>query len=358
MSYCANLRGEILRKIQLGTFNYGEYFPESKRARLFGHGINKVLISTLLDEYVALAEKTIEHSSLRGYMSAVTVHWKPAFGNTAVQDLTPADIRNYLASLSLTLKSVRNILTPLRAVLDQAVNDDLITRNPLDRVVVAKLVSKENANSDYQVDPFDEIERNAIIAAAKGPARNLIQFAFFSGVRSSELLALEWGDVDWLHGVIRVQRALVYGKEKKRTKTAAGMRDIMLLPAALAALQDQKQYTYLAGKRIFCHPITQDPLLDDEEIRRQIWIGALRKAGVRYRNPYQTRHTYASMLLSAGENLLWVASQMGHVDTEMLIKTYGKWIPDRNAKAGYKPVADWSLDSMKIAQHSHNGTKG
>ncbi len=38
---------------------------------------------------------------------------------------------------------------------------------------------------------------------------------------------------------------------------------------------------------------------------------------------------------------MWVASQMGHVDTEMVMKTYGKWIPDNSLKLGYKPLNNW-----------------
>ena len=52
----------------------------------------------------------------------------------------------------------------------------------------------------------------------------------------------------------------------------------------------------------------------------------LHKAKVRNRNLYQTRHTYASSLLSAGENLFYAAKKMGHKDTSMVIRNYGKWI--------------------------------
>jgi len=46
---------------------------------------------------------------------------------------------------------------------------------------------------------------------------------------------------------------------------------------------------------------------------------------------------------------MWVASQMGHVDTEMVMKTYGKWIPDNSLKLGYKPLNNWgtSFDEKK-----------
>jgi integrase len=66
---------------------------------------------------------------------------------------------------------------------------------------------------------------------------------------------------------------------------------------------------------------------------------------VRYRNPYQTRHTYASTLLSANENPWWVAKQMGHVDVEMVFRHYGKWIPNKHGDQ-QETVNDWS----KISQ--------
>lgn len=48
------------------------------------------------------------------------------------------------------------------------------------------------------------------------------------------------------------------------------------------------------------------------------------------------------MMLSAGENSLWVAKQMGHRDTEMIIKNYGRWIPDKSTVAGYTTVNEWA----------------
>lgn len=58
---------------------------------------------------------------------------------------------------------------------------------------------------------------------------------------------------------------------------------------------------------------------------------------VRY--PYQTRHTYASMMLSAGENPMWVAQQMGHSDWAMIRRVYGRWMPDENDLSGGAAVS-------------------
>jgi integrase len=59
---------------------------------------------------------------------------------------------------------------------------------------------------------------------------------------------------------------------------------------------------------------------------RERWGRILLSAGVGYRNPYQTRHTYASSLLMLGANPLYVATQLGHVDTTLVFRTYGRWI--------------------------------
>ncbi|MNP80041.1 hypothetical protein D3C76_1780160 [compost metagenome] len=68
----------------------------------------------------------------------------------------------------------------------------------------------------------------------------------------------------------------------------------------------------------------------------------MKKAGVRYRRPYQTRHTYASMMLSAGEHPMWVAKQMGHSDWTMIARVYGRWMPSADADAGSRAEQIWS----------------
>lgn len=349
IKFAERLRGEILNKIELNNFNYSDYFPDSKRARLFGHAksINSnVLIKTLLDDFLQQILKTKPKSTYVTYKKRCRAHLYEAFGDIPVKELIPATIRDWLIKLNLKPKTIRNILIPLRTVLDDAVNDDIIERNPLDRVKLNKLLNRKPKQlinkKEYVVDPFDLNEINAILQQAEfKQARHLFQFAFFTGLRISELIALEWQDIDWINGLAYVQRAVVE-REEKSTKTEAGERFVLLLPPALEALQAQKEFTFMAGKRVFHNPKTHRPWVDDAQVRRSCWQYMLRRAGVRYRNPYQTRHTYASMMLSAGENMLWVAKQMGHVDTEMIIKTYGKWIPDPAAKAGYKLANDWA----------------
>lgn len=352
IQYADRLRGEILRKIEMGTFNYGEYFPESKRAATpRAASPSEVTVGERLDDFMTQARKAVAKtrmspSTLEGYRKVVDGRLRPRWGAVRLVDVRPADLRKWISDLDVTLKTARNILGPLGSVLADALNDELIDENPLTKIDVRKLLSKTTRPSDYEVDPFSIDEIRAILAAADelypgGAARNLFQFAFWSGMRTSELIALDWLHVDLNAGVVRVQNAQVVGT-MKTTKTKAGLRDVLLLPSARAALEAQREVTRgMEHNRVFVVPWHGRPWSGDKQIRVNCWTYVLKKAEVRYRNPYQTRHTFASMLLSRGENPLWVAQQMGHVDTEMITKTYGKWIPDSSATGGYKPLNAW-----------------
>ena len=80
---------------------------------------------------------------------------------------------------------------------------------------------------------------------------------------------------------------------------------------------------YLLGRlRIFHTPFSKQPWSSPFQIRHSAWLPLLRCAGVFI-------------------GIQWVAKQMGHVNVEMVMRTYGKWIPDNSITAGYQPVNDW-----------------
>ena len=337
----AGLKAEIEKKIAYDTFCYADYFPDSKRGRLFGHTQSNVTVGKLLDDYLKVAERTLKASTVNDYRKSIRGDLHAAFGPIKVADLTPAKLRDWVISKTVTAKRIRNIITPLRNVLEQALVDGLIQKNPLDQVVINKLVSRDTAKTSYEVDPFTEQEIAAILAGCDPQGRNLLQFAFYAGLRTNELIALEWQDIDWINGLVRVQRGQVM-KKVDTPKTSAGVRDVLLLEPARLALVAQKEHTFMAGTRVFHNPRTSQPWETDAQIRKTLWTHVLKRAGVRYRNPYQTRHTYASMLLSRGENPWWLATQMGHVNIEMIMRHYGRWIPD-SSKTGYQLVNQWVL---------------
>jgi integrase len=60
----------------------------------------------------------------------------------------------------------------------------------------------------------------------------------------------------------------------------------------------------------------------------------MRMSGVRRRTLYQTRHTFATLMLAVGENPEWIAQQMGHTSTQMLFQRYAKFIPNVTRQDG------------------------
>ncbi len=239
-----------------------------------------------------------------------------AFGKYSLSELRRRHVKEWAAGRSGSPKTLGNILSPLRIALDDAVEDELIDLNPLAGFKIKRRRNTTGVRRQArQIAPFSVEEREAILSRLEGQEHNLIQFAFWSGLRTSELCALDWSDIDWLRGSVRVSRALTLGSEEaEEPKTEAGLRDVKLLDPAIKALRSQKTSTFLKGEEVFQNPRTGQRWKGDAPIRQSLWIPALKRAGVRYRNPYQTRHSYATMMLMAGEHVMWVAKQMGHTD--------------------------------------------
>ncbi len=192
------------------------------------------------------------------------------------------------------------------------------------------------------IDPFDNNERQALINTATGQLKALVQFCFWTGLRLSELFALNWENVDWVNERIYVQGALTrHSKEIESTKTEAGERSVDLLQPAIDALRAQKAFTFLAYQEIFQNPHTGSRWTGDSQLRTTHWVTLLKKAGVRFRPRGQMRHTFASMTLMAGESPQWVASQMGHRDWSFTARVYYRWIPRDDTGSGKKTLKKW-----------------
>ena len=312
-------REAILFEIAMGTFDYANHFPSSTKARKFSKLYGQVLtIEQALKDWLKKAERRCQFSTLKGYNSVVYHHLIPTFGSLKLTELTAQHIEDWLDTLDISNKRVNNILSPLRLVFKDAFYDELIPKNPLERVRFLPIEQREP-------NPLTPNEIQLVLDQLQGQSRNLFQFAFWSGLRTSELIGLRWEDIDFDNNRFYVRVAVVVRREKT-TKTASGVRTVDLNPQTLEALTNQKKYTG-GSHRVFHDEKTSEAWLSDQPIRKRLWIPALKAAGLEYRNPYQTRHTFASMMLSQGKNPLWVAQQMGHKDWGMIRKVYGRWIP-------------------------------
>lgn len=331
-AYVARLRGEILNEIARGTFRYGDRFPHSKRARLFGEGSSKATVAQIVDSYV----QKYEHAASRGNGSLNTHRvykgyarqLKDEMGAVLAADLSAFHIRQFIERRQCTAKHLRNIMSLLRIVVGEAMEDGIITTDPFAGMKLSRAIKKVAVKSEHEVDPFDLEERAAFLAACPtDEERDLYTFWIETGLRPSELIMLDWSKLDEVHQPPRVRIDTAAAMRKpKGPKTDAGVRDVELSDAALAALRRQKARTLLAGGRIWRSPKFEAPFVDETQLRRSSYKHIVKKAKIRYRRPYQLRHTYASTHCSRGANIYWLATQMGHENVEMIIRHYGRWI--------------------------------
>ncbi|TLI63250.1 DUF3596 domain-containing protein [Escherichia sp. E1130] len=337
IKYAERTLGEIHNKIERGTFNYAEYFPRSARLKIFGNAASGKTIKMYLDEYIDICEtRNLSPSTIGGYKkcrSALSsLHILPA------SELTPAALKQWIQNQKTTLKTIRNQLSFLRSSLDEAVTDGVLQINPVSLVTASRYQSnKSDAESSYVVDPLSPTEVGALLTSTGNKQwENLFRFAIQTGLRSSELCALRWRDIDFVEKTAHVQSASVSGVTKG-TKTKAGTRKVELTEEAMIALNEQKPFSFMKDGCVFEDPKTNKPWASADAIRKKAWVPTLRKAGIRYRNPYQTRHTFATRLISRGVNLFWLAAQMGHKGPEMLFRHYGRYLKEYDGNTERKP---------------------
>lgn len=321
LRYAHRLAAEIRERIRFGSFSLAEYFPAD------GDVAQPLTVGAQLDDW--LAAQRLEASTSAGYSSAIRF-WKAAvcdrrgspMGDRPVRALKHSDVLTALASRpELTGKTVNNYVSVLRKAMELAVADKTIPSNPVSAVSRAK-------HQKPLPDPFSREEAETIIAdmAAHYPApiANYVEFKFFTGLRTSESFGLHWRDVDLAGKHLLVHRAIVRGVEKLNTKTNTA-RQVILNSRALAAVQRQRKHTQVRNAHVFLDPRYDEPWLEERAFRRSYWEPTLRRLGMRYRPPYNTRHTYATMMLMASMTPAFCAKQLGH-SVEMFLRTYAKWI--------------------------------
>lgn len=338
------LRMEILRKIETGSFAYRDYFPNSSKLAQFESTAGKrvVNLGKLMDAQRETYERQEDNnklsaSTVAAYVKALVSEKMKQWRDRDVSDVTPSELRAWISGFDTTAKTARNLIIPLRSIFKDALNDDLITFDPFERIHLTKLLDQTARDSEYCIDPFNEEERAKLIKACRPDERPMVEFWFQTGLRPSELHALRWSRIDLEGRRIMIDQVQVEKKKQNRTKTAAGMRWVSLSDEAVAALEAQKPVTLLAGQEVWHNPRQGKAWVTADQMRKTLWVPLCARAEIPYRNPYQVRHTFASSRLTKGENPWFLAEQMGHVDVSMVFTTYGKFIAKDFKKPAMQP---------------------
>lgn len=339
------LLNRVVTAIAAGAYRREDFFASDgpKSTEPFGDYADRWLTTIV-----------VEKSTRRSYKVALESTWKPAFIGKAMPDIRFSDIKTAVAdrvrrdgdaprqsargrtyntpARPVSGKTMNNYLIVLRAIFDTAVEDRLLATNPVEKV-------KNLKHQAASPDPFTRDEEDLILGRMErhydAQVWNYYDLAFSTGLRPSEQIILRWPDIDWNRKSARVERAMVESQEKG-TKTNQ-VRDIDLSDRAIAILKRQKAFTFMRDPlgEIFNNPRTNAAWPNPQIQREDFFIPTLRALGIRHRDAYQTRHTFATRLLMGGVNPAYIAKQLGHANTGMLFKVYARWIEgaDKGAEA-------------------------
>lgn len=275
--------------------------------------------NTNVPKFVDLCEDVLETKDIKnttyiGYQSVIRSKIKPFFKNKLVSQIRPKHILEFYGTF--TGKAQLGIaIAVMRPAFKLAIVKEYITTTPM-------VVDKPRFKSNYEVRPFSLDEIDTILKNTDDPTfRNLLGVMFFTGVRVGEAIGLKWEDIDFQNYEISINRTITHGFIQT-PKTKSSLRVIDMLSQAEKFLLDQQRRTGL-GEFVFTknhRHFRGSPIL------KPYWERVLNKSNIEYRNIYQTRHTFASNMLSNGEDIMWVSKMLGHKSANITLDKYGRYL--------------------------------
>ncbi len=285
------------------------------------------------------ARTKCKDSTLRSYEDILNKHLIPYFEDIPLTCISPDMVQKYVAQKlsekklnkekklvpKLSPKSVNNHLVPLKEMLKHAVRWGYLRENP------AIYVEKPRVEKE-EMDFLTPEEIRLFLEQVTPKYYPLFLAAILTGLRRGELLALQWGDIEFANNLIHVRRSLYKGKfitpKSKKSK-----RKVVMSPTLAGVLKRHKLESAPNGLDLIFANGEGKPLDPDNFVRRE-FFPALRRAGLRRIRFHDLRHTFATLLISQGENVKFIQSQMGHASIQTTLDRYGHLLPEAHHEAG------------------------
>jgi len=265
----------------------------------------------------------------QGYTLLLNKHVIPFFGNRKIDTIKPSELALWQNKLleKLSSQSVIGIRRTFYTVFEDALRDEIINKNPFAIVKTPRLVRLR------EIEPFNKKEIFRILNDIPLKVRLFFAIGFFTGIRTGEITALKVTDINLDNKIISVTKTRNHGIETS-PKTKSSFRDVDLLDVLVPYIKEHlKLHTdnnYLFETR------HKTPYHSANQLSRLYWEKSLKKLNLKFRNLYQMRHTFASMMISNNEDILWVSSMLGHKNSNITLSTYAKYIKnDKKIRASF-----------------------
>ena len=306
-----------------------KYFTKSKIAiEKFGSERPKTLNDAINRWLETKKNGAVRRLTIKTYTGRVKFHISKEIGLKILRHVTDEHVSLWITNKNLNPKTKNELLSILRQTFKMAKKNKWIVENIMDDFDSFKLSRKKPK-------PFTLEEMEKIYLQADKELKPIIKFWAWVGPRTAEIFALRWSDINfdkqWVRIINTIADEDLEEETEERTKNEGSTRKVKLFSPALEALEAQKKYTG-DNEFIFTNPSTGS-LWNASEFRRK-WAKILKETSVKYRRPYNLRHTYASVMLSAGESPEYVRTQMGHSSLKEISETYGSYIEDAGELSG------------------------
>lgn len=279
-------------------------------------------------------------STIMDYTSILKIHVIPKFGKYPITDIRRGEIKQFLMkkiSDGLAKSTVCHMKSCISGVLNLAVDDEVIAANPTQRL--GKIFS--SARAVEEITPLKKEELTHLLDVFHKNFPDHYPQALTlarTGMRMGESVALKWGDIDFNGRFIWIQRTFSRGKigvPKSGKKRKVDM-SLQLTETLKSHKLKAKQDALKNGRGALCEWVFVNKAgnpVDINNWRKRVFHKALEKAGLRQIRVHDLRHTYASLLIQAGESLVYVRDQLGHHSIKVTVDIYGHLSPEGNKDA-------------------------
>ena len=283
-------------------------------------------------------------------MKQLTKRVYPAIGHKRLDKITSRDVQRFITDMivngknmntgaPLSRKTVVHHLSFISDVFSYAVRMDMLTDNPCRRVVVPKAEHMEK--EIYSLDEVKKLFEN--LGSEPLKYRVYLMLAIYSGYRRSEMLGLEWKDIDFKNEVIHVRRTSQYTAEKgiytDTTKTRKSKRVSKFPPSIMELLKDFKLEQQKEAEKLGSKWIDYDRLFtkwDGTPMNPQTpyeWLKEYcEKIDIPFKNIHSLRHLHASLLIFEGADVVAVSSDMGHSVVGTTLNLYSHMFQEARAR--------------------------
>ena len=295
------------------------------------------------------AEGAVKPMTLRSYRGLVRNHLTPMLGELWLTQLSPQRIQGVIAQClrerGLSPKTANNCLILLKTILKFARQWGLLRDNPAEEIKPLRVESKE-------MDFLRPEEIQLLLKHADEPYRTLFLTAVLTGMRRGELLALQWGDIDWHNHVIRVRRSLFWHSQQELAelqlapaegpvqgwrfstpKSKRSIRTIIMSPRLREALELYRLSCPVSPQDLVFCTREGTPMEPNNMIHRE-FLPTLRRAGLRHIRFHDLRHTFTTLLIAQGVNVKAIQAQLGHASIQTTLDRYGHLLPETQQYIG------------------------